>query len=119
MHNTGAAFGFLNARRLSVQDAWLLAGRRSAALAGLAVYAATLDRSQRLTRFGLALVIGGAAGNLIDRFTAGYVLDFVDLYWRRLAFLGVQRRRLGDYRRRGADDPRAAWPGTTRVSRAL
>jgi signal peptidase II len=29
----------------------------------------------------LTLVIGGAAGNLIDRITAGYVLDFVDLYW--------------------------------------
>jgi signal peptidase II len=31
---------------------------------------------------GLAMVVGGAAGNLIDRVTAGYVLDFVDVYWR-------------------------------------
>ena len=44
--------------------------------------AATLDSTQRLTRAGLAFVIGGAAGNLIDRVSAGYVLDFVDLYYR-------------------------------------
>ena len=31
---------------------------------------------------GLALIIGGAAGNLIDRLSAGYVVDFVDVYWR-------------------------------------
>jgi len=53
----------------------------TAALSGLAVYAATLDVNQRLSRFGLALIIGGAAGNLIDRVTYGYVLDFVDAYY--------------------------------------
>ena len=52
-----------------------------AALAGLAIYAATLGPEQRLSRLGLAVIIGGAAGNLIDRVTAGYVLDFVDVYW--------------------------------------
>jgi hypothetical protein len=30
---------------------------------------------------GLALILGGAAGNLIDRVTAGFVLDFVDFHW--------------------------------------
>ena len=54
----------------------------TAALAGLTVYAATLGPEQRLSRLGLAFVIGGAAGNLIDRVTTGYVLDFVDVYWR-------------------------------------
>jgi signal peptidase II len=34
-----------------------------------------------LSRFGLALIIGGAAGNLIDRVMYGYVLDFVDAYY--------------------------------------
>jgi signal peptidase II len=53
----------------------------AAALAGLAIYAATLPADQRLTRLGLACIIGGAAGNLIDRVAAGYVLDFVDVYW--------------------------------------
>ena len=34
-----------------------------------------------LARIGIAGVVGGAVGNLIDRATAGYVLDFVDAYW--------------------------------------
>jgi signal peptidase II len=51
------------------------------ALAGVAWYAASLPEEQRLARLGLAGVLGGAIGNLIDRATAGYVLDFVDAYW--------------------------------------
>ena len=48
-----------------------------------------LESSQVLTRAGLTLIIGGAAGNLIDRVTTGYVLDFFDLYrgdWHFWAF---------------------------------
>ncbi len=33
-------------------------------------------------RTGLALIIGGAAGNLIDRLVEGSVVDFVDVYWQ-------------------------------------
>jgi signal peptidase II len=80
VHNTGAAYGFLNGVDIPYK-AVLLACVATAALIGLAVYAASLERNQILTRVGLTLVIGGAAGNLIDRVTAGYVLDFVDLYW--------------------------------------
>ena len=80
VHNTGAAYGFLNGVDFPYKTA-LLACVATAALIGLAVYAASLDRSQVLTRLGLTLVIGGAAGNLIDRVTAGYVLDFFDVYW--------------------------------------
>ena len=71
--------------------------RRSSASA---LYAASLAHHQLVARIGLALIIGGAAGNLIDRVLAGSVVDFVDVYWRTLPFLGVQRRRLGDYGRR-------------------
>jgi signal peptidase II len=42
-----------------------------------------------MTRLGLSLIIGGAAGNLIDRVIAGYVVDFVDVYfgsWHFWAF---------------------------------
>jgi signal peptidase II len=35
-----------------------------------------------LPRLGLALIIGGALGNLFDRVRLGYVIDFVDVYWR-------------------------------------
>jgi signal peptidase II len=88
VHNTGAAYGFLNGVDFPFKTA-LLACVATAALIGLGVYAASLERTQVLTRAGLTLVIGGAAGNLIDRISAGYVLDFVDLYrgdWHFWAF---------------------------------
>lgn len=88
VHNTGAAYGFLNGVDFPFKAA-LLACVAMAALIGLGIYAATLDRRQQLTRLGLTLVIGGAAGNLIDRVTMGYVLDFFDVYrgnWHFWAF---------------------------------
>lgn len=88
VHNTGAAYGFLNGVDFPFKTA-LLACVATAALIGLTLYAVKLERSQVVTRAGLTLVIGGAAGNLIDRVTAGYVLDFVDLYrgdWHFWAF---------------------------------
>ena len=88
VHNTGVAFGFLNPIDFPYK-AVVLSLIPIAALVGLAVYSATLEASQRLTRTGLAFVIGGAAGNLIDRLTAGYVLDFFDVYrgdWHFWAF---------------------------------
>jgi signal peptidase II len=81
VHNTGAAFGLLNSIDFPFKTA-LLALVAAAALAGLATYGATLPVEQRLARAGLALIVGGAAGNLIDRIGSGYVVDFVDLYWR-------------------------------------
>ena len=88
VHNTGAAFGLLNGADFPYKTA-VVGLIAAAALSGLAVYAATLDATQRLSRFGLALIIGGAAGNLIDRVAYGYVLDFVDAYysgWHFCAF---------------------------------
>ena len=79
--NPGAAFGLLNAIDIPYKTA-VMALVQTAALVGLAAYAATLAPGQRLTRIGLSFVIGGAIGNLIDRVTAGYVLDFFDFYWR-------------------------------------
>jgi signal peptidase II len=81
VHNTGAAFGLLNAIDIPFKTA-VMALVQTAALVGLAAYAATLAPGQRLTRIGLSFVIGGAIGNLIDRVSAGYVLDFFDFYWR-------------------------------------
>jgi signal peptidase II len=56
------------------------------ALLAVGVYAFTLPPEQRLARWGLALILGGAIGNLIDRATAGFVVDFVDVYWRGIHF---------------------------------
>jgi len=88
VHNTGAAYGFMDAVDFPFKAA-VFSLIAIAALIGLMFYATTLEAWQRLTRLGLSLVIGGAAGNLIDRITAGYVLDFVDLYrgnWHFWAF---------------------------------
>ena len=81
VHNTGAAFGMFNGMDFPFKTL-ILSLVATAALIGLAVYGAMLPAGQRLARFGLALIVGGAAGNLVDRIRYGYVLDFVDLYWR-------------------------------------
>jgi signal peptidase II len=81
VHNYGAAFGMLNSAGLPYQAA-ILTAVRIAALVGLAWFASTIPASQRLARLGLLLVVAGAAGNLVDGFTLGYVVDFFDFYWR-------------------------------------
>ena len=80
VHNTGAAFGVLNAVDFPLKTV-VLSLVAIVALSGVAWYAATVPLSDRLARIGVAGVLGGAIGNLIDRATAGYVLDFVDAYW--------------------------------------
>ena len=85
VRNTGAAFGLLNRTDLPFKTV-LLVGLAVAALVGIAVYATRLPPDQRLARAGLSLVLGGAVGNLIDRVRTGYVLDFVDVYWRDYHF---------------------------------
>jgi len=76
VRNTGAAFGFLNAVDFPYK-APVVALAAALALAGIAVYAARLSSHERLARIGLALILGGAIGNLIDRLTLGSVVDFV------------------------------------------
>jgi signal peptidase II len=83
--NTGAAFGILNTSDFAFKTA-LISLIAVAALAGVAVYAAGLPRDQIMARTGLALIIGGAGGNLIDRVSSGAVVDFVDVYWRTYHF---------------------------------
>jgi signal peptidase II len=81
VHNAGAAFGMLNSVHFEFK-AVLLAAIAAVALVGVAAYAVTLPPEQRLARLGLACIVAGAAGNLIDRVSSGYVVDFVDVYWR-------------------------------------
>ena len=85
VRNTGAAFGVLNSVDFPYKTL-LLAVVSTAALIGVAIYSAGLARQQLLARFGLALIIGGAGGNLIDRLIDGSVVDFVDAYWRTYHF---------------------------------
>jgi signal peptidase II len=85
VQNSGAAFGFLNAVDFP-HKAGVIALVSTIALVSIAVFAAGLSPHQRLARVGLALILGGAAGNLVDRLAAGVVVDFVDVYWRQYHF---------------------------------
>ncbi len=80
VRNSGVAFGFLNATSFAFKPA-LMAGLAFVALVGVALYATQLSPHQKWARTGLALILGGAAGNLVDRARQGYVVDFVDAYW--------------------------------------
>ena len=81
VRNSGVAFGFLNSADFAYKPA-VMAVFALVALVGVGLYAAQLPMSHRWARVGLALIIGGAAGNLVDRARQGYVVDFVDAYWR-------------------------------------
>jgi signal peptidase II len=85
VQNSGAAFGILNAADFPYKAA-VIALIATAALVSIAVFAAGVAPHQRLARLGLALILGGAAGNLVDRLTVGSVVDFVDVYWGQYHF---------------------------------
>jgi signal peptidase II len=82
VRNRGAAFGILSDWDLPHQTL-LLSLLSLGALLAIAFYFARLPASARLPRVALALVLGGALGNLLDRLRLGYVVDFVHVYWRR------------------------------------
>jgi len=85
VRNTGAAFGMLDNTHFPFKPA-LMVIVALVALGAVASYALTLPATQRIARYGLALILGGAVGNLIDRAVMGYVVDFVDVYWRGVHF---------------------------------
>jgi signal peptidase II len=85
VRNTGAAFGMLNNVDF-VYKPQVMVLVAVVALTAVAGYAVTLPPAQRVARVGLALILGGAVGNLIDRATTGFVVDFVDVYWRGVHF---------------------------------
>ena len=88
VRNSGAAFGFLNGVDFPYKSA-ILALVATAAFVGIAVYAARTSNDERVARFGLAMILAGAIGNLIDRLVFGGVVDFVDVVfgsWHFWAF---------------------------------
>ena len=80
MQNTGAAFGVLNAADFPFKSIVMIVVA-ALALVAISLYARQLGHEERLSRYGLAFILGGALGNLIDRAISGYVVDFVDVYW--------------------------------------
>jgi len=80
VQNTGAAFGVLNAADFPFKSIVMIVVA-ALALVAISLYARQLGHEERLSRYGLAFILGGALGNLIDRAIYNYVVDFVDVYW--------------------------------------
>lgn len=88
VRNTGAAFGMLNASDFAYKPL-VVAGLALLALLGILWYARKFAADAWPARYGFVLIIAGAVGNLIDRVTLGFVVDFVDVYvgsWHFWAF---------------------------------
>ena len=85
MHNVGAAFSFLASA--SGWQRWVFIGLAVTVSLGIIVWLSRLPRSaHKLLACGLALVLGGAVGNLIDRVRLGYVIDFIHFHWNAAYF---------------------------------
>ncbi|HYZ89791.1 MAG TPA: signal peptidase II [Myxococcales bacterium] len=78
--NRGAAWGFLSGAgdRFRVPFFYLIS---VAAVIFIFSYFRKLGTSQRYLQIALALVLGGAIGNTVDRLIHGYVIDFIDWHW--------------------------------------
>ncbi len=80
VRNTGVAFSLLS----SLDHRWVhpfLILATVLAMGAMLAYIAYLP-CRGTAPVGLGLILGGAVGNLIDRARLGYVVDFLDLYWR-------------------------------------
>jgi len=79
VRNTGAAFGIGANAESHIVPLMLNIGAIGVFFVVVA-YAFRTAVTDRLLQIGLHLILGGAIGNLIDRFRLGYVVDFLDLY---------------------------------------
>ena len=80
-HNTGAAFSFL--AHAGGWQRWLFAGLAIVISSIIYVWLMRLQKHETLMATALSLVLGGAIGNLIDRVAYGYVIDFLDVYYKQ------------------------------------
>jgi signal peptidase II len=88
VENRGVSMGFLTAS--SDTTRWLLVAMTSAIALFVAVW--LWREKRRDDAWGLALVLGGALGNIVDRIRFGYVVDFLDLHfgdWRPFLVFNV------------------------------
>jgi signal peptidase II len=78
VRNTGVAFGLFASSGMSAS--WVLTALGLLALSAVSVYFGFASPHDRGLLVALALVVGGAVGNLIDRIASGAVTDFIDVY---------------------------------------
>ena len=79
VRNYGAAFSFLS--DAGGWQRWFFAVLSTAVSAVITVWIFRLPKSKWIESLALALILGGALGNLYDRVMLGYVVDFLDFHW--------------------------------------
>lgn len=79
-HNEGAAFSFLS--QAGGWQRWFFTGLALGVSVLLVIWLARLPRALRWEAIALSLILGGAVGNVIDRITLGYVVDYIDVFYR-------------------------------------
>lgn len=78
-HNTGAAFSFLS--EAGGWQRWFFTVLALVISVGLVIWLFVAERSQWLLSLSLALILGGAIGNVWDRMVLGYVVDFISVHY--------------------------------------
>jgi signal peptidase II len=84
LHNTGAAFSFLS--EAGGWQRWFFGAVAGVVSVALVIWIARLPRKNVWEACALALILGGAVGNLYDRVMLGYVVDFIVLHYERYAW---------------------------------
>lgn len=79
VHNYGAAFSFLS--DAGGWQRWFFATLSAVVSAVIIVWISRLPKNRWIESLALALILGGALGNLYDRLVLGYVVDFLDFHW--------------------------------------
>lgn len=80
IHNRGAVFG-IGSTFATPYLSWMLSLLSVVSLIVILVYFLRVNATNRRLYSGLALILGGATGNLFDRLKNGYVVDFIDVHW--------------------------------------
>lgn len=78
-HNPGAAFSFLSTA--GGWQRWLFTLVALVVSTGLVMWIRKLQQHERWIAIGLAFILGGALGNVIDRILLGHVIDFIQFYY--------------------------------------
>lgn len=84
LHNPGAAFNFLAGA--TGWQRWLFTVLAVGVSIALCAWLHRIDRSARILASAVALILGGALGNLIDRLRFGHVIDFIYPHWNQHYF---------------------------------
>ena len=81
MHNTGAAFSFL--ADAGGWQRWFFAVIAVVVSVVIFLWIKRLEQHEKWQAIALALILGGALGNVIDRIWLGYVVDFIQVYYQQ------------------------------------